>query len=248
MMMRVLTMAAVSIALVSVTTKEQSAFSQTIDKQTRFTPPPGDETGEAKRLIDQAQAGLQSRKSTTDIMIDPVYLAVHQFPRFRALIRELAQSAKATIVTPTEPGVPLTVFGRVVDGDGRRLTGAIVYVYQTSSKGWYSDRAAHVEAREGDRRHARLFGYMKTDASGRFELHTIRPGGYADADLPAHIHVEVEHPGKRPGSLVTEIQFDDDPRLTPEWRRRSQQERFVIAKVGKDSQGRQQVRVELVVN
>jgi protocatechuate 3,4-dioxygenase beta subunit len=217
-------------------------------KQTRFVAPPGEETAAAKQSIDQAQTELRSGKSTTDILTDSGYLAVHQWPRFRALIHNSAQSPKATIVTPTEPGVPLVVFGRVVDGSRQPVQAAIVYVYQTSSKGWYSDRAAHVKAHEGDRRHARLFGYMKTDSSGRFALHTIRPGGYADADLPAHIHVEVEGRDNRGGGLVTEIQFDDDTRLTAEWRRRSQQERFVIARVEKDAQGRQQVRVEFMVN
>jgi hypothetical protein len=57
--------------------------------------------------------------------------------------------------------------------------------------------------------------------------------------------VEVTHPGQSSSSLVTEIQFDDDPRLTPEWRRRSQQERFVIAKVEKDSKQVEHMQVKL---
>jgi len=30
-----------------------------------------------------------------------------------------------------------------------------MYFYQTSAKGWYSDRAAHVKAVAGDAKHAR---------------------------------------------------------------------------------------------
>jgi protocatechuate 3,4-dioxygenase beta subunit len=44
-------------------------------------------------------------------------------------------------------------------------------------------------------------------------LHTLRPSGYPRGDLPAHIHVETE-------GLVTEILFEDDPRLTPVVRER----------------------------
>jgi protocatechuate 3,4-dioxygenase beta subunit len=96
-----------------------------------------------------------------------------------------------TIVTPKEPGQALTIRGRVADRDGRAIKGAQVYVYQTSAKGWYSDRAAHVAAKEGDRKHARLFGYLVSDESGRFQVRTIQPGGYPDSGLPAHIHVEI---------------------------------------------------------
>jgi protocatechuate 3,4-dioxygenase beta subunit/tetratricopeptide (TPR) repeat protein len=226
----------------------EAAPNGTADEQSRFTPPPGEETDEAKRLIDQAQMRLKSGKSTTDIFTDPAYLGVHQWPRFRNLLRDFAQSSQATIVTPAEPGVPMVVTGRVIDLSGRPVKGAMVYVYHTSAKGWYSDRAAHIAANEGDRKYAQLFGYLCTDDRGNFQLRTIRPAGYPDADLPAHIHVEVGRPDRRPGNLVTEIQFDDDPRFTPEWRRRSHQERFVIAKVDTDARGVQQVRVELTGN
>jgi protocatechuate 3,4-dioxygenase beta subunit len=212
--------------------------------QTKFTPAPGDETAEAKKRIDEAEATLRAGKSTTEILTDPSFLPAHEWPRFRKLIRQSALSSRATLVTPTEPGMRMVVVGRVVDRAGQPMRGALIYVYHTSAKGWYSDRAAHFAAHEGDRRHARLFGYMRTDADGRYELHTIRPAGYPDADLPAHIHVEIEPPDSPSSALVTEIQFDDDPRLTPEWRRRSRQEGFQIAKVHEDAGGAQRVEVE----
>jgi protocatechuate 3,4-dioxygenase beta subunit len=214
-------------------------------EQTRFTGAPGKETEAVQKLIDQAKAALESGQSATTLLTDPSLLAAHQWPRFRKLIRDSAPSGRTTIVTPEELGDPLTVTGRVVGGDGKPAKRAIMYFYHTSAKGWYSDRAAHYSAHEGDRRYARLFGYLKTEDDGRFELHTIRPAGYPDADLPAHIHVEVERAQEGAGSFTTEIQFDDDPRLTPEWRKRSQQEGFVIGKVEKDSQGRHQVEIEL---
>jgi protocatechuate 3,4-dioxygenase beta subunit len=213
----------------------------------RFAPPPGEETGEVGKLIDHAAASLRSGKSTTDILTDPSYLPAHPFPRFRRLVRQSGRSSRLTLVTPAEPGAPLTVTARVVDREGRPMGGARVYVYHTSSRGWYAARAAHVAAPEGDRKHARLFGYLVTDGDGRFELRTIRPGGYPGSDLPQHIHVEVEPPRETVTGLVTEILFEDDPRLTPAARKRSEQEGFVIARVQRDRERGQRVSVELKV-
>ena len=85
-----------------------------------------------------------------------------------------------------------------------------------------------------------------------FALHSYDRAGIVnhmpDSDLPAHIHVEIEPAGMGQRHLTTEIQFDDDPRLTAEWRRRSQQERFVIAKVTIDSAGRQQAVTDVLGN
>ena len=63
--------------------------------------------------------------------------------------------------------------------------------------------------------------------------------------MPAHIHVEAERPGDTAGTLITEIQFDDDPRLTSEARRQSNQSGFVIAHVEKGTKGEERVQVEL---
>lgn len=107
------------------------------------------------------------------------------------------------------------------------IAGAVAYVYHTSAKGWYSDKAAHIRAWSGDTRHARLFGYLKTDEDGSFEVRTIRPGGYPRSTLPQHIHLEIEADGYAP--LVTELLFDDDPCLTAELRDRAKREGFLIA-------------------
>ena len=212
--------------------------------QTKFTAPPGQETDAVTKLIDSAVAALRAGKSVSDILTDPAFLPAHEWPRFRKLIRESANSSHATIVTPNEPGEPLAVSARVVDREDRPLAGALVYVYQTSLKGWYSDRAAHYSANEGDRKFARLFGYLITDSRGAFTLRTIRPAGYPDSDLPAHIHVEIMSPNQPAIGVATEIRFDDDPRLTADWRKRSQQEGFVITKVRKESDEVQRVQVE----
>jgi protocatechuate 3,4-dioxygenase beta subunit len=149
------------------------------------------------------------------------------------------------MVCADEPGIPLVVTGTVLDQEGKPRSGVIVYAYQTSAKGWYSDRAAHIAANEGDRKHARLFAYLKTNDQGRFELRTVRPGGYPESDLPAHIHFEVDRGGAEAGAWVTELQFDDDPRLTSEKRLRSRREGFIIGSVKTDDQKEQRIEIEL---
>jgi protocatechuate 3,4-dioxygenase beta subunit len=212
----------------------------------KFTSPPGpEESPEIKALIDRTTALLSSGKDTGAVLVDPVFLPAHEWPRFRRLIRDHARSSVVTIVTPEEPGVPLLVTGRVTEPSGRTVKGARLYVYQTSAQGWYSDRAAHIAAQEGDRKHARLFGYILTDDEGHFVLRTVRPAGYPQSNLPAHIHVEVETPDARGVRLTTEINFDDDPRLSGAMRRRAERERFVICRVTRGADGGQRVDAEL---
>ena len=201
------------------------------DQDTRFTPPPGQEPAGISRLIDQAQTALRAGHSASDLLRDPTFLGAHEWPRFRDLIRRVAASSRVTIIVPHELGMRLTIVGRVLDRDGQPVRSAEVYVYQTSAQGWCSDRAAHYAGPEGDRRHARLFGYLRTDDAGRFELRTIRPAGYPGSQLPAHIHVEVRRPEESFARLVTEVQFADDPRLTAAMKARARTEGFAIISV-----------------
>ncbi|HEX7847955.1 MAG TPA: hypothetical protein VF476_19285, partial [Chitinophagaceae bacterium] len=130
-----------------------------------------------------------------------------------------------------EPGKKIKVIGTVKDRSGKPIAGALVYLYQTDSKGWYAADAPHVLKNEGDMRHARLFGYVKTDKNGQFELHTVKPSGYPKSDLPAHIHVHVTAEGFDP--YGTEFLFDDDERLVGDIREGSIRNKFLIATPGK---------------
>ncbi len=208
---------------------------------TRFTPPPGEETPAIRELIDRAQAALAAKRTVSALLADESFMPAHAYPRFRSLIREKAPTGTVTLVPTSEPGQRLHVRGTVSDAAGRPLPGALLYVYHTSNKGWYSDKAAHISGNSGDTSYARLFAYLRTDAAGRYELHTIRPAGYPASDLPAHIHVELKAAGDPPRVRVTEIQFDDDPRLTPRWRERSRQEGAVIVPVKREAGGTQSV-------
>jgi protocatechuate 3,4-dioxygenase beta subunit len=91
-------------------------------------------------------------------------------------------SSTARIAAAGEPGTPLVIHGRAVAEDGRTpLANAIVFAYHTDRAGLY-DRA-------GAPPHSwRLKGWAKTDADGRFEFATIRPGAYPNTTIKAHVH------------------------------------------------------------
>ena len=168
------------------------------------------------------------KTSISKILSDPAYMNLHSLTPFRELIKKNAKAETITIVTPGESGQKILVKGNIKSANGNALKDAIVYVYQTSDKGWYSDTAPHVLIMEGDRRHARLFGYMKTDANGNFSFNTIRPNGYPKSDLPAHIHLELT---VSDGSgLGTELLFEEDPRLVGQIRQNAIRDKFYISK------------------
>ena len=211
----------------------------------RFTTPPDSEAPEIKKLIDKAEASFtRSDTTTSSLLINPEYMPAHSWPRFRQLIRVRATAAQLTVITSQEPGEPLLVTGTIRDKAGAPLKGALIYVYQTSAKGWYSDKAPHFSGNSGDEKHARLFGYLNTNQNGQYEFRTIRPVGYPNSTLPAHIHIEIEVPGNEPHMFISEILFEDDPRLTSEVRERSLREGLVIFPVARGANGEWRVQAD----
>lgn len=166
--------------------------------------------------------------TVTQVITDTTLMHLHSLTAFREVIKKNALPEKIKLNAVNEPGTAITVKGIVVDELGNAQTNKLVYVYQTSARGWYADTGVHILQNEGDRKHARLFGYCKTDGFGKFEILTIKPAGYPNSGLPAHIHIEVAiDKGKM---LITELQFDDDSRLVGQVRERSIKEHFLIEK------------------
>jgi protocatechuate 3,4-dioxygenase beta subunit len=184
----------------------------------------GDEkAGRMKEVIRK----LSANTPVSDILTDPAYLVLHPETEFRNLVQANCDTRPIRITTPNEPGKKIKVVCTVTNAEAVPLKNVLVYLYQTDAKGWYAADALHVGGSEGDMRHARLFGYVKTDELGKFELHTIKPSGYPRSDLPAHIHVHFEREGYR--DHVTEFLFDDDPRLVGSIRDQAIRSRFPIA-------------------
>jgi protocatechuate 3,4-dioxygenase beta subunit len=184
------------------------------------------------KLITDAENKLSSHTSTVSgILTDPSYDVLHPKTAFRDIIKKYADTKTLTIANDKEPGKKIKVDVTVKDKSGQPVADALIYLYQTDARGWYAADAPHVLAYEGDIRHARLFGYVKTDKAGKFELYTVKPSGYPRSDLPAHIHVHVMAEGYQ--SYVTEFLFDDDERLVGDIREQSVRNQFIIAKPGK---------------
>ena len=180
-------------------------------------------------LIKEAEEKLKNNNATiSQILTDKKYDAVHPETSFREIIEKYCKAETISIATDTIPGKKIKVIGTVKDKEDKPVAGALVYLYHTDSRGWYAADAPHVSMNEGDMRHARLFGYVKTDKNGMFELHTIKPSGYPKSDLPAHIQVHVSANGYQ--SFVTEFLFDDDERLVGKIRENSIRNDFMISK------------------
>lgn len=180
-------------------------------------------------LINEAEEKLKhNRASISQVLTDRKYDAVHPETSFRKIIEKYCKAETISIITDTIPGKKIRVNGMIINSDGNPVAGALVYLYQTDSRGWYAADAPHVLMNEGDMRHARLFGYVKTNKDGQFELHTIKPSGYPQSELPAHIHVHVWADGYR--SFVNEFLFDDDERLVGNIRSQAIRNQFMIAK------------------
>lgn len=121
---------------------------------------------------------------------------------------------RTSIVSATEPGDRLVVHGTVFAPDGAHsVPGVDVYAYNTDIRGFY--------APDGTVYPPRISGYMKTDAAGRFELHTIVPGRYPHMRVPAHVHWTLQGAGY-PVQWRDEIRFAGDSYLTAEMIRDSE--------------------------
>ena len=169
-----------------------------------------------------------NKKSVSQILEDPSYMKLHSLTPFRQLIKQNAKQERITLVNQNEPGKHVTISVKLTNTN-HPVNGLLVYVYHTDNKGWYSDTAPHVLVREGDRAHARLFGYLLSDKDGKIEFNTIHPQGYPNSDLPQHIHLEVFDKNGT-SLLITELLFDDDSRLKETTRERALQEGFVVSK------------------
>jgi protocatechuate 3,4-dioxygenase beta subunit len=183
---------------------------------------------DVQKITELNQQLRNGNTSISKILSEQSLMGLHSLTPFREMIRNNAKAETITIVTPNESGSKILVRGTITDAKGKPINNGLVYVYQTSDKGWYSDTGAHVLMNEGDRRHARLFGYFKTDANGNFSFNTIMPKGYPRSDLPAHIHLELT--ANEGSGLVTELLFEEDPRLVGQIRQNAIREKFYISK------------------
>ena len=207
-----------------------------------LTAPRPDDDRELAPLLAKAKKAVEGGANGAALLADKEFAGLRELTAFHHLVRDCAPRGELSMLPPGEAGQALVVRGAVKDQHGKPVVDALVYAYHTSQKGWYSDRAPHFSGMDANEKHARLFGYVRTDAVGQFVLHTIRPGGYPRSTVPEHIHVHIDL-GKQ-NLFVGGLVFDDDARLTKEMREQSG--RDLLVKVEKEG-GKQIVRPEFKV-
>jgi protocatechuate 3,4-dioxygenase beta subunit len=127
-------------------------------------------------------------------------------------------SWKTKLAANDEPGEPLIISGTIYKRDGKTpARDVILYVYQTDHTGRYTPAPDQVHAKQ----HGHLRGWVKTDAQGRYEFHTIRPASYPNSQNPQHIHLIIKEPGLS-FYWIDDFLFDDDPVLTEQEKSRQE--------------------------
>lgn len=107
-------------------------------------------------------------------------------------------------------GEHLTIEGRVVDGDGKPVSDAVLEVWQADASGNYAHAEDATRSAAGK---FRGFGRILTDAQGAFRFTTVKPGpvpGPKGAMQAPHLVVTVFMRGLLK-HLLTRIYFPDDP-------------------------------------
>ena len=123
----------------------------------------------------------------------------------------LCTAIKEDLVGAGTTGEPVTIEGRVLDGDGKPVPDAILEIWQANSYGKY----AHPEDQQDKPVEPSFTGYgrIPTNDEGKFHFTTIKPGQVPDLEgkLQApHIAVSIFARGLL-RRLVTRIYFPDEP-------------------------------------
>jgi protocatechuate 3,4-dioxygenase beta subunit len=149
---------------------------------------------------------------------------------------ERVKPAKITsverIAAANEPGTPFVVRATLLDPSGKPAAGVQVFAYQTDRTGIY--------AAPGAEHPWRVRGWAVSDAQGRFEFRTIRPGAYPSGGVPQHIHLIFSTTCC--GRQASELVFEDDPLITPAFKQQRREPNiFVWARPDKKADGSQEV-------
>jgi len=108
-------------------------------------------------------------------------------------------------------GERITIEGQVLDGDGTPVPDAVIELWQANAAGRYD----HVEDTQADKQidpHFHGYGRVATDAAGRFQIKTIKPGpvpGRGNALQAPHISIAFFARGLL-RQLHTRIYFSDE--------------------------------------
>jgi len=127
-----------------------------------------------------------------------------------------ALSSTVDLAARDEPGERMILTGRVLAADGvSPAAGVVIYAHHTNNAGLYANGSNETT---WSRRHGRLRGWARTGADGRYTFRTIKPAVYPDRSMPAHVHLFVGEPGRRP-YYIDDVVFDGEFGVTPAYRK-----------------------------
>ncbi len=179
--------------------------------------------------LEQVAADLD-RGDASAIHASAALADLRRTAELRALLRSRARAEPLCIAATDEPGERMRVRARVVrEGSGEPVPGALVYLYHTRDNGVYGARLM-----DGSEL-PKLFGYVLTDAQGRFDIESVLPGHYPFERHPRHVHYEITPPGEPMHGR--EFVFADDPFLDARERERARDHGWPIATPTHDERG-----------
>lgn len=128
-------------------------------------------------------------------------------------------SWSVVLAGPDEPGQRMRLSGRVYAPDGvTPAPDVVIYAHHTNAQGLYANGSNETE---WSRRHGRLRGWARTNANGDYVFDTIKPAPYPDMTMPAHVHLFVQEPGRRP-YYIDDVVFDGEHRVDADYRARQE--------------------------
>jgi protocatechuate 3,4-dioxygenase alpha subunit len=92
------------------------------------------------------------------------------------------------LVTPDASGERIRIEGRVLDGDARPVSDAMIEIWQADAAGRYAHPA---DPRANPNAAFKGFGRAGTDESGSYRFETVKPGAVAGPNGPQAPHVGV---------------------------------------------------------
>jgi protocatechuate 3,4-dioxygenase beta subunit len=205
----------------------------------------GDRKAALAALSTALDAGYQTPSS---ILSSTRFRPLRDEPIMRKALRNVMakhpRPAVITMVDRDEPGVPLSLELRIVDGeDGQPVEGVVVKIVHVDARGLYQPSDLEAKPLQFN---PRLFGYCSTDANGKVSIVSIRPAHYTpqyNAAEPAHVHFTITREGYR--QWGGEIFFDDDERVNASVREEARRIGTPIARVVTGTDGVQRATVTL---
>ena len=92
------------------------------------------------------------------------------------------------VAATDEPGEALHITGTIYCPDAvTPARDVVLFLYHTDEQGHYNQPNSPFNPR--------IYGWVKSDASGRYGFDTIKPAPYPELNTPAHIHVNIFGPG-----------------------------------------------------